>query len=77
MATAPTPDPALLSINQRLSHLELQVSDIHRAMVGSMDGQQRGLQARVERLESWARWLGGLVTMAIGAAITALVRGQH
>jgi len=76
MATQPTPDGTLLSIDSRLRHVESQVTAIHAALVGSVDGQHRGLQARVEKLESWARWLGGLVTMAIGAALTALVRGH-
>jgi hypothetical protein len=76
MPTQPTPDSTLLSIDSRLRHVESQVTAIHAALVGSVDGQHKGLQARVEKLESWARWLGGLVTMAIGAALTALVRGH-
>lgn len=77
MSTQPTSDPVLLAMHDRLRHLEAQVGDIHRALVGSTDGSSKGLQARVERLEGWARWLAGLVTMAIGAAVTSLVRGQH
>lgn len=77
MSTQPTPDPTLVSIDARLRHVESQVSAIHAALVGSVDGQHKGLQARVERLEGWARWLGGLVTLAIGTALTSLVRGHH
>lgn len=77
MATQPTPDPTLLQIDVRLRQVEAQVSDIHRALVGSMDGTAKGLQARVEKLETWARWIAGIATMAIGAAMTALVRGGH
>lgn len=77
MSTQPTSDPVLLAMHDRLRHLEAQVGDIHRALVGSMDGSAKGLQARVERLEGWAKWLAGLATMAIGAAITSLVRGMH
>ena len=76
MSTQPTPDPTLLSIDMRLRQVESQVTAIHNALVGSVDGQHKGLQARVEKLESWAHWLAGLVTMAIGAAVTALVRGH-
>lgn len=76
MSTQPTPDPTLLSIDMRLRQVESQVTAIHNALVGSVDGQHKGLQARVEKLESWAHWLAGLVTMAIGAALTALVRGH-
>jgi hypothetical protein len=76
MSTQPTPDPTLLSIDMRLRQVESQVTAIHNALVGSVDGQHKGLQARVERLEGWARWLGGLVTLAIGAALTSLVRGH-
>ena len=74
--TPTDPLPTLSSIDQRLSHVEAQVSDIHKALVGSTDGSVKGLQSRVERLEAWAKWLAGLVTTAIGAAIAALVRGQ-
>jgi len=74
--TPPTdPLPTLASIDQRLSHVEAQVSDIHKALVGSTDGSVKGLQSRVERLEGWMRWVGGLVTLAVGAAVTSLVRG--
>ena len=76
MSTQPTPDQTLLSIDMRLRQVESQVTAIHNALVGSVDGQHKGLQARVEKLESWAHWLAGLVTMAIGAALTALVRGH-
>lgn len=76
--TPPTdPLPTLASIDQRLSHVEAQVSDIHKALVGSTDGSVKGLQSRVERLEGWMKWIGGLVTLAIGTAITGLVRGGH
>lgn len=77
MATGQTPDPTLLGIDARLRHVEAQVGEIHDALVGSVNGQTKGLQSRVERLESWARWIGGLATMAIGAAIAALIKGQH
>jgi hypothetical protein len=77
MSTQPTPDGTLLSIDARLRHVEAQVTAIHAALVGSVDGSHKGLQARVEKLEAWAHWLAGLVTMAIGAAVTALVRGAH
>lgn len=76
MATQPSPDGTLASIDARLRHVEAQVTAIHNALVGSVDGTHKGLQARVERLEGWAQWLAGLVTMAIGAAVTALVRGH-
>ena len=68
---------ALAAQDARLRHIERRVDDIYLALIGSVDGQHRGLQSRVERLESWAKWLAGLVTTAIGAAIAALVRGQH
>lgn len=68
--------PTLLAIDARLGHVEKRVDQIYSALVGSVDGQHRGLQSRVERLESWAKWLAGLVTTAIGAALTALVKGQ-
>lgn len=77
MSTQPTPDPTLLQIDVRLRQVEAQVSDIHRALVGSMDGTAKGLQARVEKLESWAKWLAGLATLAIGTAVTSVVRGMH
>lgn len=74
--TPPTdPIPTLASIDARLGHVESQVSEIHRALVGSTDGSVKGLQSRVERLEGWAKWLASLVTLAIGAAVTSLVRG--
>lgn len=75
--TPTDPLPTLASIDQRLSHVEAQVSDIHKALVGSTDGSVKGLQSRVERLEGWMKWIGGLVTLAIGTAITGLVRGGH
>lgn len=75
--TPTDPLPTLASIDARLGHVEKQVSEIHRAMVGTMDGSVKGLQSRVERLEGWARWLASLVTIAIGAAVTSLVRGSH
>ena len=76
--TPPTdPLPTLTSIDTRLGHVEAQVSEIHKALVGSTDGSVKGLQSRVERLEGWMKWVGGLVTLAIGAAVTGLVRGGH
>ena len=68
--------PTLHIIDARLRHVETRVDAIYTALIGSVDGSHRGLQSRVERLESWAKWLAGLVTTAIGAAITALVKGQ-
>ena len=53
------------------------MGEIHRALVGSTDGSVKGLQSRVERLEAWMKWVGGLVTLAIGAAVTGLVKGGH
>ena len=73
MATAPTPDPTLAAIEARLKHVELQVSDIHRALVGSTDGTAKGLQARVERLEGWARWFGGVVTALTITAVAQIL----
>jgi hypothetical protein len=42
--------PTLTAIDVRLSHVEKQVGEIHRAIVGSTDGSIKGLQSRVERL---------------------------
>lgn len=77
MTTQPTPDPTLVQIDARLRQVETQVADIHRAMVGSTDGTAKGLQARVERLEAWARWLAGAVTALILGAAQQLMRGGN
>lgn len=69
-----TPDPLLLAMDARLRHLEGQVSDIHRALVGSTDGTAKGLQARVERLESWAGWIAGVVTALVVVALSQVLR---
>lgn len=61
--------PTLHTIDQRLQHVETQVADIHRALVGNVDGSVRGLQARVERLEVWGRWLAAIATAALLGAI--------
>jgi len=70
-------DGTLAQIDARLRHVESQVADIHRALVGSTDGSSKGLQARVERLESWARWIGGLVTAIIATGLGAWFKGTH
>lgn len=74
--TPTDPLPTLASIDARLGHVEAQVSEIHKALVGSTDGSVKGLQSRVERLEGWMKWVGGLVTVAISTAIAGLVRGS-
>jgi predicted regulator of Ras-like GTPase activity (Roadblock/LC7/MglB family) len=74
--TPPTdPLPTLASIDVRLGHVERQVGEIHRAMVGSTDGSVKGLQSRVERLEGWLKWIGAMASAAILGAITNFVRG--
>lgn len=73
MATQPTPDGTLAAIDARLRHVEAQVDAIHRALVGTMDGSAKGLQARVERLETWARWIATIVTALVVGAFTQLL----
>lgn len=67
-------DHILHALDARLRHVEGQVSDIHRALVGSTDGTAKGLQARVERLESWAGWLAGVVTALVILALGQILR---
>lgn len=67
--------PALHAIDMRLSHVEKQVGEIHRAIVGSTDGSIKGLQSRVERLESWGRWIAGMAGSAILMAFGSILRG--
>jgi len=71
------PLPTLTSIDTRLGHVEAQVSEIHKALVGSTDGSVKGLQSRVERLEGWLKWIGGMASAAILAAIGSFLRGGH
>lgn len=73
MATQQTPDGTLAAIDARLRHVEAQVDAIHRALVGTMDGSSKGLQARVERLETWARWIATVVTALTIAAFGQLM----
>lgn len=76
--TPPTdPLPTLASIDARLGHVENQVNEIHRALVGSTDGSVKGLQSRVERLEGWLKWIGAMASAAILGALGNFLRGGH
>jgi predicted regulator of Ras-like GTPase activity (Roadblock/LC7/MglB family) len=68
--------PTLNAIDVRLSHVEKQVGEIHRAIVGSTDGSIKGLQSRVERLESWGRWIAGMAGSAILMALGSVFKGM-
>jgi hypothetical protein len=68
--------PTLTAIDVRLSHVEKQVGEIHRAIVGSTDGSIKGLQSRVERLESWGRWIAGMAGSAILMALGSVFKGM-
>jgi hypothetical protein len=53
---------------QRLARVEAKVDQILVAIAGGLH-QGPGLAARVERLESWGKWLAGIVTAMILTAI--------
>lgn len=61
---------------QRLVRVEQKVDQILASLAGGL-GHPTGLVARVERLESWGKWLAGMASAAILAAVTSLVKGQH
>jgi hypothetical protein len=65
----------LYSIDQRLGHVESQVGEIHKALVGSTDGSVKGLQSRVERLEGWLKWIGAMASAAILGVLGNFMRG--
>jgi hypothetical protein len=76
MSTPPTLD----SIDTRLQHVEAKVDQIYLALVGSPNGTQKGLQTRfdtlsdrVERLESWGKWLATIVTALVITALSQLL----
>lgn len=75
--TPTDPLPTLYSIDQRLGHVESQINEIHRALVGSTDGSVKGLQSRVERLEAWLKWIGAMASAAILGALGNFLRGGH
>ena len=57
----------------RLAKIEVQVSDIHKALCGDLAGTAHGLHARVAKLEAWARWIATIVTALVIGAFTQII----
>lgn len=70
-------DQILIAVDARLRHVENQVAEIHRALVGSTDGTSRGLQSRVEKLEAWSKWFGGIVSALVIGVILQIIERVH
>lgn len=60
--------PGHLSLDTRLDRIESQLDDIRRNMPTT-----KGLERRVEKLESWQEWAQRLVVGAVIAALLGMV----
>lgn len=56
-----------------LVEIKKQVGEIHTAMLGSIDGNRRGLFARMEIVEIWKKTMTWALSVLYGAFIASVV----
>ena len=56
-----------------------KMDNVYTAILGSTDGQKRGILRRLEIVEAWkgaTSWVGGILFIAfVGTVVTILLRG--